>query len=83
MAMGLCVAAPDTPTHNEYISDGKTGLLYDLADVRAVNFAAVRELGARARESAQEGFARWSLVKDDLLDFLATPTEATDRLVQR
>jgi glycosyltransferase involved in cell wall biosynthesis len=51
MAMGLCVVAPDTPTHNEYISDGITGLLYDLADVRP-------------------------------LSFLATPTDATDRLVQ-
>ena len=74
------VVAPDTPTHNEYISNGRTGLLYDLKDVKPLNFAAVRELGERARESVQEGFARWCLAKEDLLNFVVTPTSAADRL---
>ena len=81
MAMGLCVAAPDTSTHNEYVSDGKTGLLYDLGDPRPLNFSNVAELGKRARESVEKGFVRWTAAQDALLDFVACPTEHLDARV--
>jgi hypothetical protein len=74
MAMGLCVVAPDSATHNEYISHRKTGLLYDLQNFRPLHFGGVRELGLRARESVEKGYARWLAAQDALLDFIATPS---------
>ena len=72
MAMGLCVAAPRLPTHNQYITNGKTGLLYDLADLQPLDFSTVSDLGARARQSVEEGFRKWSEAEDELLWFIAS-----------
>jgi hypothetical protein len=80
MAMGLCVIATDRPTHNEYISHGKNGILYDLTRVAPVNMANAAELGARARESIEEGFKRWSALEDQLMRFISMPTHQFDPL---
>ena len=80
MAMGLCVIATDRPTHNEYISHGKTGILYDLARVGPVSMGNAAELGARARESIEEGFQRWSAMEDQLINFVSLPTDLFDPL---
>lgn len=79
MAMGLCVVAPDTPTHNEYISHGTNGLLYDPARPRPLDFARAAEIGGRARESAARGRARWLADLEGLTEFLATPTAEIQR----
>ncbi len=78
MAMGLCVVATDKPTHNEYISNGKTGILYDLESITPVSLANAAELGARARESIEKGFKRWSAMEDQLMNFVSLPTNAFD-----
>jgi hypothetical protein len=74
MASGHCVAAPDAPTMNEYISHGTNGLLYDPERRRPLDFAAARSLGARARESVERGHRRWLASVPALLDFVTTPT---------
>ena len=73
MAMGLCVVAPDTPTHNEYIAHEETGLLYDVSNPQPLDFSCAAEIGARARQSIEEGFAKWSAAQDDLLNFIVVP----------
>jgi len=73
MAMGLCVVAPDAPTQNEYIRHGVNGLLYDLAKLKPLNFERADELGRRARTSIEEGFAKWALREDRLVEFIADP----------
>ncbi|HET7880227.1 MAG TPA: glycosyltransferase [Acetobacteraceae bacterium] len=74
MASGHCVAAPDAPTMNEYISHGTNGLLYELERPRPLDFAAAQSLGARARESVERGHRRWTASIPALLEFITTPT---------
>ena len=73
MASGLCVVAPDLPTMNEYIANGTNGMLYSFERRFPLNFARAREIGARARETVERGFADWQRQLPDLLDFIATP----------
>lgn len=69
MAMGLCVVAPNTPTHNEYVTGGVNGLLYSplAPTLNPVDLPAV---GANARATAQTGHAAWLASQDHLLSFL-------------
>ena len=79
MALGLCVVAPDTPTHNEVIAHGVDGLLYSPARPAPLDLGSFRELGRRAREGAARRRAHWEAAKADLLDFLCTPKERLAR----
>jgi len=81
MALGQCVVAPDAPTMNEYISNGTNGVLYPLERPGAVDLARHREIGARARDSVERGFARWQASQPELLDFIAAPRDSLVRTV--
>jgi hypothetical protein len=70
MAAGLCVVAPDTPTHNEYIDHGFNGLLYG-SQAGEVELSAYASLGSNAARAALDGYARWRLSQHDLLCFIA------------
>ncbi len=70
MAMGLCVIAPDLPTHNEYIRNGVTGLLYDPDNPEPQPLSRVQEIGAQARESIRTGYATWTAMQDRLSAFI-------------
>ncbi len=70
MTMGQCVVAPNSPTMNEYIVNGETGLLYDIDSMKALDFSNAASMGRRAREYCAEGFLRWNRDKDSLLDFI-------------
>jgi len=80
MAMGLCVVAPATATHTEYISHGTNGLLYSPDDAVPVSLAGYAALGARARESVERGRVLWDRNEAALLEFISTPRE---RLAKR
>ncbi len=71
MAMGLCVIAPDTPTHNEYIVHGETGLFYDPENPQPLDFSRAADIGARARQSIEAGHARWLESIGELRRFIA------------
>ena len=73
MAMGLCVAAPDQPTMNEYIEDGVTGLLYDPDRPARLDFSRARALGAAARASCAAGRKRWLESLPRIRAFLEAP----------
>lgn len=77
MAMGLLVVAPDRPTMNEYVVSGVNGILYDPAIPAPLDLGRARELGDRARRSAEVGRARWCRALPALLDFVATPARET------
>jgi hypothetical protein len=74
MSMGLCVVAPDTGTHNEYIAQGQTGLLYKPENPEAVDLRFYGEIGLRARESMERGRRRWEAGLDRFLTCFAVPT---------
>jgi glycosyltransferase involved in cell wall biosynthesis len=73
MAMGLCVVAPDRPTMNEYIENGKNGLLYDPQKPEALDFSRARELGKAARSSCENGRQAWIDARADIRRFLEEP----------
>ncbi|MHB8883622.1 MAG: glycosyltransferase [Methylovirgula sp.] len=73
MASGLCVVAPNLPTMSEYIADGTNGMLYSFEQRWPLHFARAREIGARARETVERGFADWQHALPELVDFIVTP----------
>jgi len=70
MTMGMVVVAPDHPTMNEYIVDGKNGLLYDMQDLKPLDFTHAAALAAQAREDCFRGYEKWQKTKTELLDFI-------------
>lgn len=85
MAAGQCVVAPDGPTMNEYITPGKTGLLYNPQRPLAMDFGRAREIGAAARFEASLGHQRWRYQLAALVDYVREPTQpsATNRASSR
>lgn len=79
MSMGLCVVAPDTPTHDEYIAQMCTGILYRPHKPGAVDLRPYREIGSRARESIERGRRRWDSKSEEFLEFFATPNAVFQR----
>ena len=72
MALGLCVVAPDTPTHNEYIINRWNGILFKDGE-EEVNLKNVSSIGDAARASIFAGYLRWQASIDDLLTFVIEP----------
>ena len=72
MAMGKCVVANDAPTMNEYIANGKNGILVDIDNgeprLCEEDVVSIREEGYR---SCIEGRRRWETVDEPaILDFI-------------
>lgn len=68
MSMGLCVVAPDTPTHNEYIQSGANGILY--SSLRELDLYDFDELGFQAQHTIKQGNAAWLNDIDRLFTFI-------------
>jgi glycosyltransferase involved in cell wall biosynthesis len=69
MGMGLCVVAPNTPTHNEYIIHGYNGILYS-DDISRLDLGQIDILGDIARESIRTGHGDWLNSIDRLCSFM-------------
>lgn len=70
MTMGQCVVAPNTPTMNEYIRDGETGLLYDPGNPVPLDFSNAKQIANNAREYCKKGYERWIESEGELIDFV-------------
>ncbi len=77
MAMGKIVIANNAPTMNEYIVDGVNGCLFDYRRPEAASVGDVERLSTAARESVQEGYARWQRDTDTILDFIERRTTSS------
>jgi glycosyltransferase involved in cell wall biosynthesis len=73
MAMGMCVVAPDAATMNEYLTDGVTGLLWNLAEPNPLDFSQAAELGRRARDKVVAGHQKWLSDLPTLREFVEAP----------
>lgn len=76
MAMGMLVVAPDHPTMNEYIAHGRNGLLYDMQDLKPLDFSSIESMAAQARLDGLSGFADWKKSARELSDFINLPVQA-------
>ena len=73
MAMGKCVVAHNKPTMNEYITNGETGILYDLNHIKPLEPFNPLEIGQKAYAFIQKGYQQWKKEKSNILIWMATP----------
>lgn len=70
MTMGKVVVTPNHPTMNEYISHGRNGLLYDMIDLKPLDFSSAKTMACKARNDSLSGFEHWQNSSRELLDFI-------------
>lgn len=70
MAMGLCVIAPNTPTHSDVITSGRSGLLYGPTFSVELHCCEVDRMGREAREASYAGHLAWKQSARQIRDFL-------------
>lgn len=70
LSMGMVVVSPDHPVMNEYLVNGKTGLLYDPSAPRKLDFSVAETIGENARQSCFAGHLAWKSSGDRLFAWL-------------
>ena len=70
MAMGRCVIAPDCPTMNEYIVNGRNGFLYDIDNPQPIDLSSVRTIQSKAKKYIENGYKIWEIQKWKIIDIL-------------
>lgn len=83
MAMGRCVIAPNNPTMNEYIVDGKTGYLYDLENVQPVKIENIRQIQTDTLEYMKKGYETWNKEKYYILDWLTADLKSDEKKIKK
>jgi len=68
MARGVCVVAYDLPTHNEYIVNGFSGILFK--DFSYIDLKDWRRFGRNAFEEINKGHERWLIDIDNILEWV-------------
>ena len=83
LAMGKCVIAHDDNTMNEYIENGKSGIIRNLLGkfppVTADEISTVR-IGVKA--AAQKAYSRWLADKDKIIPFIKAVPPLSPELLQ-
>ena len=71
MAMGKCIVAHDDATMNEYIQDGKTGILRDFRrPIKPITAEEIVNVHANVKTSAQCAYERWQANKKTIEPFI-------------
>jgi len=72
MARGMAVFAYDTSTHNEYISNWETGVLYNFSLEQPVHFDnnLLKQMGAAAQQYIVDGRPIWLSQIPEILDWV-------------
>lgn len=71
LAMGKCVIAHDDATMNEYIEDGKTGILRNFKrSIRPVSSADIDIVRKNVLNSSRQAYARWLSDKKNIIPFI-------------
>lgn len=69
LAMGKCVIAHDAPTMNEYIVNGKNGILVDMRNPRQITAEEIEKAKQGVAASAQALYNQWVADQDRMLEF--------------
>ena len=78
MAMGKAVVAADSPTMNEYITNGVNGYLFNVSRPRPIDFRNLAKVGAAANESVRRGFEEWQRQQEVILGWILAPRARSD-----
>jgi glycosyltransferase involved in cell wall biosynthesis len=73
MAMGKAVVSVNNPTMNEYITNGKTGYLFDLARPKAIDLSRLEKVQKNTYKYVCDGYNRWESTKPRIIDFIERP----------
>jgi len=71
MNYGMAVIAPDAPTMNEYVVNGRSGWLYTLAEPLPLDFAGWSTRGGQARSDLERGHEAWQRQAEEVAAFVA------------
>lgn len=80
MASGRCVVAHDSPTMNEYITHGKTGLLYDIKKPKPLIINDLSRIQQNAYEFCKSGHDRWVKESNNILKWMCEQTYPNKKL---
>lgn len=70
---GQCVVAPNQGTMNEYIIDSVNGLLYNLDNIKPLDFSNAKHLGETSYQIANDGHEKWLALEESIHSFIITP----------
>ena len=72
MSYGMLVVANNLPTHNEYISDGINGLLFEKDRPTTLDLTNAERMGRMAHDTVVEGRRRWDAKEDEIVEFISS-----------
>lgn len=70
MARGQCVIAPNFGTMNEYITNMHNGILYDLFELKKLDFSSAINIGRNAFDSCINGRKQWNDSVKNIVSFI-------------
>jgi len=73
MAMGKAVIAVNNPTMNEYITDGKTGYLYEMENPQPINLSNLDKVRKTTYSYMKQGWNKWQTDKTKIIEFIKQP----------
>lgn len=76
MAMGCCVISANKPTMNEYITDGKNGILYNLDNITPLKSFNAERIGYNAYKYICTGYKYWEQNKYKILNWCEEPIKS-------
>ncbi|MFA7658243.1 MAG: glycosyltransferase [Candidatus Gastranaerophilaceae bacterium] len=73
MAMGKLVIANDKPTMNEYIKNGKTGILCNFNFPKQINLSNIKEIQRNAYDYTKAGYEKWLVERKNIIHSINEP----------
>lgn len=70
MAQGKLVIANNKPTMNEYIENGKTGILCNFKFPKSINLSNIKEIQQNTYNYAKQGYEKWLVERKNIIDFI-------------
>jgi len=82
MSKGMIVAALDAPTHNEYITNGLNGILFNKNSKDVGHIANPERIAHNARKTVTLGYENWCDFRNVLLRFIQNAKASAQPYVQ-
>lgn len=70
MAMGKAVISIDNPTMNEYITNNHTGYLFDINNLKSIDFSKISEIRKNTYNYIKNGYQNWTKQKIKIVKFI-------------
>ena len=83
MSMGRCVIAVNNPTMNEYIKNGKNGILFNENSQKNIKLKHIRKIQKNAFLYMKKGYQHWEEDKKQILQILETKAKFSKRINEK